>query len=105
MIVQEGLLHRGDLPVGHLALVHVGGVAHRHGSADAPRDLEQPGGVLERSHDQRRTTQGILWIGKAELEVDHNDAGLLTRTNGDLAIAAALVIVGHSGFGPTISQL
>src|SRR6516164_6978672 len=30
MAMQEGLAHRGDLPVRHLALVEVGGVAYRH---------------------------------------------------------------------------
>ena len=44
-------------------------------------------------------------LGGAPLEVDHDDTRLLAGADRDLAIGAALVVVGHSGLGPTISQL
>ena len=96
MILQEGLPDRGDLPVRHLALVHVGGVADRHGHAVAPRHLEELRGVLDRAHDQRRAAQRILRIGEGDLEIDHDDAGLLAEADRDLAVAAVLIIV-HVG--------
>ena len=64
--------------------------------------FQQLRGVLERAHDQRRAAQRILRVGEAELEVDHDDAGLLAGADRDLAVAAPLVVVAHGHWFPTV---
>src|SRR5260370_1405717 len=92
----EGEVDNIDIAAADVARVEGGSVAHRHRHAMAARDLEQPGGVLDGAHDQRRAAQRILRIGEAELEIDHDDAGLLAGADRNGAVAAALVVVGHA---------
>ena len=95
MIMQKRVAHRADLPVRHLALVHVGGVARGDRHAVAARDLQQLHGIVERAQHQRRAAERILRVGERHHKVHHDDAGFLAEADRGIAVAAPFVVVRH----------
>src|SRR5215208_4685169 len=103
MALAEGVPDRRDLPVRHLALVHVGRVAARHGHVVAPRHLEELRGVFDRPHDQRGAAERVSRVGEGGLKIHYDDAGLFAEADRDLAVAAVLIIV-HVGSLPCLAS-
>jgi hypothetical protein len=93
MVVAERLAHGRDLPIRHLALAHIGGVAHRDRHVVSAGNPQQLGRILDRARYQGRATERVLRVGEADLEIHHHDAGLAAEADRDLAVAAVLVIV------------
>jgi hypothetical protein len=95
VIVQERVAHRADLPVRHLALVHVRGVAGGDRHVVAARDLQHLDRVFECAQDQRRAAERVLRIGEGHHEFHDHDARLGAEPDRGVSIRSPLIVVSH----------
>ena len=93
---EEVLPHRRDLPVGHVALGVIGGIAVGDRHPRRAGGLEHPCGVLHGAMHQRAATHGKARLGEPRLQIDHEDARPLAEADLHRAVTDVLVsVVAH----------
>ena len=101
-MIKAAIIERVDLPIVHLVGTAPGYGAGSNRNALGLAGCEQQCRVIHRALHVVAATQRITGVGKALLEVDHDERRPLTESDIALTVASLCKLI-HRSWGPVVS--